>query len=187
VSSVIFLHGASSSGKSTLARAVQAKIEAPFWHYSIDHLRDSGVLPSARIASGDFPWREMRAAFFEGFHGSVGAFADAGNNLIIEHILDTPGWLATLAERLSGHQVLFVGLRCSLDELDRREAARGDRPAGSAVADYHAVHSGMRYDLELDTEQPTDSNADAVVAAWRTRPQRSVFFTLGDELRRAAG
>jgi chloramphenicol 3-O-phosphotransferase len=76
VSSIIFLHGTSSSGKSTLARALQARLDAPFWHYSIDHLRDSGVLPSARIKAGDFQWRDMRAAFFDGFHRSVAAFAD---------------------------------------------------------------------------------------------------------------
>lgn len=49
MSHIIFLHGASSSGKSTIARSLQAKIEKPFWHISIDHLRDSGVLPSARF------------------------------------------------------------------------------------------------------------------------------------------
>ena len=54
MSGIIFLHGASSSGKSTLARAVQAKIDEPFWHYSIDHLRDSGIVPMARIRARRF-------------------------------------------------------------------------------------------------------------------------------------
>jgi len=58
---IIFLHGASSSGKSTIARALQARIDEPFWHISIDHLRDAGILPSARITSGEFKWPEMRA------------------------------------------------------------------------------------------------------------------------------
>jgi hypothetical protein len=42
---IIFIHGASSSGKSTLARAIQTQISEPFWHVSIDHIRDSGMLP----------------------------------------------------------------------------------------------------------------------------------------------
>jgi chloramphenicol 3-O phosphotransferase len=176
---IIFLHGPSSSGKSTLARAVQAKIEAPFWHYSIDHLRDSGVLPSARIKAGDFVWRDMRENFFDGFHRSVAAFADAGNHLVVEHILDTPGWHARLAGLLHGHELLFVGLHVSLDELNRREAARGDRPAGSAEADFHSVHRGLRYDLKLDTERDAEANADAVIAAWEGRPKRSAFFEVG--------
>ena len=181
MSSVIFLHGASSSGKSTLARAVQAKIELPFWHYSIDHLRDSSVLPMARFKSGELSWMEQRAAFFDGFHRSVGAFADAGNNIILEHILDTSGWHEQLASLLGTHDVLFVGLRVSLSELRRREEARGDRPLGSAEADFHAVHRGMAYDLQLDTEDGVEPNADRVIAAWRTARRRSAFFVTASE------
>jgi chloramphenicol 3-O phosphotransferase len=173
---LIFLHGPSSSGKSTLAGALQARIEAPFWHYSIDHLRDSGVLPMARFRRGDFAWSEARTAFFDGFHRSVASFLEAGNDLILEHILDTAGWHGQLAGLLAGTDVFFVGLRCSLDELNRREAARGDRPAGSAAADHELVHRGLRYDLELDTEIGPDINAERLLAAWRQRQGPSAFF-----------
>jgi chloramphenicol 3-O phosphotransferase len=176
MASVIFLHGASSSGKSTLARAIRERAEVPFWHYSIDHLRDSGVLPSERIARGDFAWRDIRAGFFEGFHRSIGSFADAGNNLIVEHIIDTEGWLATLAEVLAPHDVLFVGLHLPLDELNRREAARGDRPLGMAATDFQSIHTRKRYDLELDTKVDAAQNATRVLDAWRAPRGRSAFF-----------
>lgn len=176
MASIIFLHGASSSGKSTLARALQAKLTEPFWHYSIDHLRDSGVLPMTRFKSGEFSWQAQRAAFFDGFHRSVAAFADAGNNLVLEHILDTPGWREQLAGLLAPHEVLFVGLHVPLDELKRREAVRGDRPAGSAEADFHAVHEGLRYDLELDASRDVEANVAAVIGAWAARRPRSAFF-----------
>ena len=173
---IIFLHGPSSSGKSTLARALQAKLPKPFWHYSIDHLRDSGVLPMARISSGDFAWRDMRAEFFDGFHRSIAAFADAGNNLLVEHILDTPGWGEQLGELLVAHDVLFVGLHCPLDELNRREQARGDRPAGSAEADFYAVHRGLTYDLELQTGADLEASVARVAAAWQGHRGRSALF-----------
>jgi chloramphenicol 3-O phosphotransferase len=176
MASVIFLHGASSSGKSTLARAIRDRAEVPFWHYSIDHLRDSGVLPSDRIARGDFAWRDMRSAFFEGFHRSIGSFAAAGNNLIVEHIIDTNGWFATLAEVLAPHDVLFVGLHAPLDELNRREAARGDRPRGMAAADYHSIHAGLRYDLEPNTSFDAGRNANRVLEFWRSPRNRSALF-----------
>ena len=79
---IVFLHGASSSGKSTIAKALQASIEKPFWHISIDHLRDSGVLPLSRFRSGEFAWSTARKAFFDGFHASLAAYADAGNDLM---------------------------------------------------------------------------------------------------------
>lgn len=172
---VIFLHGASSSGKSTIARALQERIEKPFWHISIDHLRDSGVLPSKRFRNGDFRWSEHRTRFFEGFHRSLGAYADAGNDLILEHILDTPGWLEMLKERLAGHDVFFVGVHCPLDLLVAREAERGDRPLGSARQDFERIHIGMRYDLEVQSTDGTEANVETILSAWR-RPERASSF-----------
>jgi chloramphenicol 3-O phosphotransferase len=172
---IIILHGPSSSGKSTLARALQQKIELPFWHISIDHLRDSGVLPLARFRSGEFAWREHRAAFFDGFHRSLRAYAEPGNNLIVEHIFDTAGWFEQLAALLLPFDLFFVGLHAPLEELVRRETARGDRPMGDAERDFHNVHRGLRYDFELVSDRPADEMAEALLSAWRRRG-RSLFL-----------
>ncbi|MEL6520440.1 MAG: AAA family ATPase [Pseudomonadota bacterium] len=175
MASVIFLHGASSSGKSTIARALQARIEAPFWHISIDHLRDSGVLPTARFKNGDFDWKKSRGAFFDGYHASLGAYADAGNNLILEHILDKDGWLETLKGLFAQHDVLFVAVHCPLDLLIARETKRGDRPVGSAQQDFETIHRGRRYDLELQSEDGPDANVDKILTAWRGGVRLSEF------------
>lgn len=172
---IIFLHGASSSGKSTLARALQARIEKPFWHVSIDHLRDASVLPTKRFSDGEFLWSDFRGGFFDGFHGSLKAYADAGNNLILEHILDTEGWLDKLVSLFSAHDVFFAAVHCPLDVLVEREAARGDRPPGSAKRDFETIHIGKVYDLELQSEDGVDANVEMLLEAWRNRPRRSSF------------
>ncbi|MEO4000673.1 AAA family ATPase [Mesorhizobium sp. CAU 1732] len=172
---VIFLHGASSSGKSTLAKALQARIEKPFWHISIDHLRDSGVLPTERFRSGEFAWADARHAFFDGFHASLAAYADAGNDLILEHILDTDGWLEMLRRLLERHDVFFVAVHCPLDVLIDRETRRGDRPAGSAQRDFETIHVGKLYDLELDAGDGVDTNVDRLLDAWRCAKRPSSF------------
>ncbi|HEY9212596.1 MAG TPA: chloramphenicol phosphotransferase [Ancylobacter sp.] len=172
---IIFLHGASSSGKSTIARALQARIEKPFWHISIDHLRDAGVLPTERFRSGEFPWGDARKAFFDGFHGSLGAYADAGNDLILEHILDTDGWLETLSSLLSAHDVFFVAVHCPLNVLIERETERGDRPLGSAKRDFETIHRGKFYDIELNTGDPLDDNVERILTAWRSKNRSSSF------------
>ena len=175
VSDIIFLHGPSSSGKSTIARTLQAKIEKPFWHISIDHLRDSGVLSSARFKAGDFDWRCARTAFFEGFHASLAAYADAGNNLILEHILDEDQWLDELRNLLRRHDVYFVGIHCALALLVSRELARGDRPVGSAKTDFETVHVGKSYDLEVQSEDGADHNVDLILSGWRGNLRKSSF------------
>ena len=156
---IIFLNGTSSSGKSTLARALQEQLAQPFWHFSIDHLRDNGVLPLQRITAGDFEWKEMRPHFFEGFHNSLPALASAGNNLIVEHIVETAQWMNRLLHLLEPYDVFFVGVHCSLTELERREKERGDRRVGEARQDYGVIHTFGVYDYEIDSTKALNENA----------------------------
>lgn len=175
MSQIIFLHGASSSGKSTIARALQQRIEKPFWHISIDHLRDAGVLPRDRFQSGEFDWSEERPRFFAGFHQSLASYAAAGNNLILEHILDTDGWIETLVELFEPHDVFFVAVHCSVPVLNEREFKRGDRPLGSAEMDQKSIHQKRIYDLEIQSEDGVDANVQSILEVWRSGLRRSEF------------
>ena len=178
---IILLNGATSSGKSTTAKELQAKIDEPFWHFSIDHLRDSGVLPLTRIRSGEFKWEELREDFFNGFHHSLPAFAEAGNNLIVEHIVETKEWMALLVELLQPFDVYFVGVHCPVDELERREKKRKDRPHGGARKDFDSIHVHAIYDLELDSTLPLEQNVASLIAAWKQRdPSSSAFKKMAE-------
>lgn len=176
MSDIIFLHGASSSGKSTLARELQTQISQPFWHVSIDHLRDSGMLPSQRFKQGDFNWPEYRDRFFNGFHLSLKSYADAGNHLILEHIIDKAEWMEELRSLFQGHSVLFVGVHCPLDVLARRERERGDRPVGSAENDYFHIHQNKKYDIDVNTTDMLSINVDKILIAWKSNRRTSSFY-----------
>ena len=175
---IILINGASSSGKSSLARALQARIDAPFFRLTFDHLRDSGALmPLARFRSGEFTWAEYRERFFIGYERALAAFAETGNNLIFDYIIETEAGMARLAGLLAPFDVYFVGVHCDLDELERRELARGDRKAGDARRDAETIHRFARYDLEIDTTRtPPEENADRVIESWRTRNAQSALF-----------
>jgi chloramphenicol 3-O phosphotransferase len=172
---IILLNGASSAGKSTLARGLQAALAEPFWHYSIDHLLAAQIVPQQRIDSGDFPWRSVRPQFFDGFHRSIAAFAAAGNHLIVEHIVETAAWRDQLLEVLAAHDVFFVGLHCPLPELERRAQARGASKLAEARTDYATVHTFGPYDFEVHSTAPNSENVRAVIAAWQGRQRPSAF------------
>jgi len=106
----------------------------------------------------------------------VAGFAGSGNDLIVEHILDTPGWQAELQVLLAAHDVLFVGLHTPLPALQQREAARGDRVRGSAAQDFHSVHAGLTYDITLDGTASISDSARHVLAALQDPLPRSGFF-----------
>ena len=175
---IILLNGASSSGKSSLAQALQRQLDEPFWHWSIDHLLAARVLPHERMAAGDFEWARMRPAFFDGFHRSIPALAAAGNDLVVEHIVETAEWMRLLVELLAPFDVFFVGVRCPLDELERRERERGDRRPGSAREDDATTHAFGDYDFEVQAIAPADALAADVLRAWRARSHPGAFARL---------
>lgn len=179
---IIFLNGASSSGKSTLAAALQAVLDEPFWHYSIDHLLAARIIPRERMDHGRFRWQDMRAPFFAGFHRSLPAFADGGNNLIVEHIVETEAWMKRLVGLLHPYDVFAVGLHCPLNELEQRELARGDRRLGDARNDFATVHQFMTYDIEVNSAASPAANASAVLAAWKSRQSPSAFSRMAAKL-----
>lgn len=53
---------------------------------------------------------------------------------------------------MADYPVLFVGVHCCIDELERREKVRGDRNIGQARRQLEYVHKGEIYDIELNTD-----------------------------------
>jgi chloramphenicol 3-O phosphotransferase len=179
---IIFLNGASSSGKSTLAKALQEALAEPFLHVSSDHLVVSGMLPARRDPDGPFAWWEqMRPRFFAGFHRCLPALAAAGNDLIVEHIIEFRAWRTELARLLDGLDVFLIGVHCDLAEIDLRERARGDRRIGEGRAHVETslIHTFGPYDLDIDTTRGIASGlTGSVLAAWQARgPRRALPLT----------
>lgn len=176
---IILLNGASSAGKSTLCRALQAQLDEPFLQFSLDFLMfGAEVLPGRRDRNGPFSWAAMRPRLFEGYYACLPALAGAGNNLVIDYIVETRDQLWRLVQRLAPFDVFFVGVHCPLPELERRERQRGDRRAGDARRDDETVHSFSGYDLEVDSTEPAERNAETIIAAWKVRKRPSTFDRL---------
>ncbi len=170
------LNGASSAGKSTLCRGLQAQLDEPFLQFSLDFLMfGAEVLPKRRDEGGAFGWGQMRPKLFAGYYGCLAALANAGNNLVIDYIVETKDQLERLVGLLAPFDVFFVGVHCPLPELERRERARGDRRAGDARRDLETVHSFSRYDFELDSSGSPGANAAKIICAWKARPASGVF------------
>lgn len=125
-------------------------------------LPDENGKPVSGISYGPVGLRML-----EGFHRAVREFVQAGNPVIVDEMLLGPEvrdhWFATLA----GLDVVWVGVRCDLDELERREDARKGR-AGLARWSEERVHEGMTYDLWVETTvQAAEACAHQIVAAAR--------------------
>lgn len=181
-SRIIFLNGASSSGKTTLGRDLQQAAPFPMLYFSSDQLVDARVLPRVERESeqGPWAWKTIRPRFFDGFHRCIAALADAGNDLIVEHIVEYRSWLEDCATLLAGHEVFYVGVHCALYELERREIERGDRMPGEGRSHLEdGIHSWSDYDFEIDTSaHDTSICVRLVLEAFEAHKGLGVFETL---------
>ena len=165
---VIVLNGGSSSGKSGIARCLQAVLPDPWLTVGTDILVQA--LPASLQASEagiEFAadggvnvgpeFRTLEAAWMEG----IATMARVGARVILDEVLlggavSQQRWQKVLG----GLNVLWVAVRCDSSVAAGREIARGDRIRGMAVSQAELVHRGVVYDLEVDT-----THTEALVCA----------------------
>jgi chloramphenicol 3-O phosphotransferase len=143
---IIFLNGVSSSGKSTLSKELVKKLP-DYFHFSVDDFDCIIEKMEDREREHLIP---VPTEYF--YHRAISMFSDKGVNLILDHILHDEFTTKDCLEVLRDYPVLFVGVHCPLEELERREEARGDRRLGQAKFQLEFVHQqNENYDLEVDT------------------------------------
>ena len=97
------------------------------------------------------------------FHHAIAAMAEADFNVIVDHVLVRQDWTEQCARLLADKYVLFVGVHCPLDELERREALRDERRQGFARSQFDYIHAGKTYDVEVDTSRVTTEEAVEII------------------------
>jgi chloramphenicol 3-O phosphotransferase len=156
---VIVLNGGSSSGKTGIARCLQAVLPEPWLAFSIDDFVDSmppalqesdaglEVAADGGVSVGaDF--MRLEAAWRAGLAATV----RAGARVVVDDVfLGGPHSQERWRGALAGLDVLWVGVRCDAAVAAEREIARGDRVQGMAEKQAETVHQGVVYDIEVDT------------------------------------
>ena len=171
----VLLAGPSSSGKSSLARAVQRTATRPWFFFEGDRL--SGGFPSGRPEFVTLEWdRRVR----EGCARAARGFVEAGIDVIAELGLWDP-WGRVAADRvMSGFPAYIVRVRCELATLEDRERARGDRFLGTAARQSAEVE-GLPYDYDVVTAHATPEVLAKDLLAWlATRPTPLALRKLAD-------
>lgn len=158
---VVLLNGASSSGKTTIARRLLADFTTPWFHMGVDmfgamraEARTHQLEPSGL--------REVLRRTRAGFHRAVAGMAQAGNDIVMDHVLSEPWRLHDLLTVMRGIDVIFVGVHCSPADLARREQRR-DRVSGTAVGQSTTVHTHGLYDVEVNTSTATVEDCSAQI------------------------
>jgi chloramphenicol 3-O phosphotransferase len=170
---VIVLNGGSSSGKTGIARCLQAILPRPWLRLSVDDL--VAALPPSLVGPGtgigfgqqgevtvgsDF--RALESAWMAG----VAAMARAGARVIVDDVfLGGAASQERTRASLDDLEVLWVGVHCDPETAAGREIARGDRAPGMASAQAVLVHKDVSYDVEVDTSRAESLECARLIAA----------------------
>ncbi|KJF18478.1 chloramphenicol 3-O phosphotransferase [Acidithrix ferrooxidans] len=156
---VIVLNGGSSSGKSSIARALQDILPKVWLTFGVDALiealpgrgddpRSGLVLESDGTVTIQPEFRALEDVWYAG----LAFMTHNGASLILDEVLLTGGiGQRRLQGALTGLDVLWIGVHCDPNAAAMREITRSDRVQGMAMAQALAVHEEVMCDIEVDT------------------------------------
>jgi chloramphenicol 3-O phosphotransferase len=175
---VILIVGSSCSGKTTLAKALQAEAAEHFLHLSLDAVfamvseRWGGSGPFCHDGFSYQPketdetigYGPLGRIVLAGMHRAAKSFADAGVNVVIDDMLLDENVLHDWTEALQGLEVMLVRTTAPSSMLSSREALR-KRSRGLALGSVEA-NSGFAVDIEIDTSRVSpQQGAQRILAA----------------------
>ena len=164
---IILLNGPSSSGKSTLAGALQALIAARrSERYAVVSIDDFlNMSPAEPIYEDDV------FQISDSLCKRASERLAAGDGVILDHVITSERIFAHLRAHLPPLPIRTVRVTCPPELLRQRELARGNRCPGSAEASAAYLFPRDSYDLTVDTgSKPPAENALLIFDAFFAVP-----------------
>jgi len=183
---ILILNGAPRSGKSSLARAIQANVPGNWVNWGVDAFNASlpaalmpgiGLRPGGERADLEADVVRLYGAFF----AHMARLARDGFDVVADlglHFDYASGFdpLRIMARELAGlnRDAILIGIDCDLDTIMARRNAdpqNGFYVAGPGIPApvlrwQEAVHLGKNYVLRLDMAMLTPEQGAACVAEW---------------------
>jgi len=177
--SIIWLNGVSSSGKSTLAKALQDRLSEPFYVLANDMFTDDPVCPVKFV---DIDANDTYQRALMGMYHAVKGFSDTGINVIADDVLLIENGydrLGQCVELFHDYPIMFVHVTCPVDELRRREELRGDRGFGQGEGQIAILTPQDTYDVTVDTfDSSIVECADKIIELLNYPEKFTAFKTL---------
>ncbi|MCJ8323850.1 MAG: AAA family ATPase [Rhizobiales bacterium] len=168
---IIFLNGASSAGKTSIVKQLQATLGNNYLHIGIDKFL--GMMPEksndwvGETPTDGFYWQKIALAngapafkiavgeygkkINNAYRKTVANLAQMGLKLIVDDVTNGNEELQLWKKLLKPYKIVYIGVFCDVETLKAREIQRGNRKLGTAIEQYQRVHNGIEYDLTVDT------------------------------------
>ena len=176
---IIFLNGVSSSGKTTLAKALQDLLPEPPYYISNDLF--------AEMIPGKYFSDAKKEQNFSILCKVIKTFSDTGVDVVFDSLILSAQRMNQYVEAFHEHPVLFVHVTCPAYELRRREEKRNDREIGQGESQLAELHpQDNTYDIDVDTHaNSTGECADKIIELLACPEKFTAFKTLWEQRSRS--
>lgn len=199
---IVILNGTPRSGKSSLARAIQADVPGTWLNLGVDGLIASlppQLMPGIGLRpGGERPDLEPEVVrLYQLLFDTIRLSAQAGFDIVADlgmhEDYSAPLDILSRAVKTIGPlRPLFVGIDCPIEEIMRRRNATpngglvsylgGETPPAPVLRWQDAVHAGKSYDLRLDMSMLSPSEGAAEVAQLLAQPPSDPVLSAGLKL-----
>ena len=147
---IIYLNGVTSSGKTSIVEALQARRDVFFYVVANDLFQE---MIGEEYLQEDY-WKYLGEVIIMMYH-TAKLFSDMGKNVIIDSILVEREGVAPHYERmkeiLGNNPLDIVEVYCPLDLCRQRNIDRGDRYESQSDEQAELMAKDIRYSLRVDT------------------------------------
>ena len=168
---VVILNGPPHAGKTSIIKKVQSIDDKPYYAVGIDQLFKI-VEPVESVGKHHLS-KTVDRIYIRALHAVVSGLARSGCDLLVDHTILDRAWLEECKTFLDGLDVVWVEVKCSEENLVKREKEFGQRPEGPALELYSEMYTDLDYDYSLDGgSNPVEDNANKLLDYLENRPMR---------------
>jgi adenylylsulfate kinase/chloramphenicol 3-O phosphotransferase len=162
---IIYLNGVTSSGKTSIVEALQARRDVFFYVVANDLFQE---MIGEEYLKENY-WKYLGEVIIMMYH-TAKLFSDMGKNVIIDSILVEREGIAPhydrMKEILQDNPLDIVEVSCPLEICRQRNIDRGDRYETQSDEQAELMAADIQYSLQVDTSKLSpDECADAILKA----------------------
>ncbi|WP_106279715.1 AAA family ATPase [Paraburkholderia sp. BL25I1N1] len=159
----IVLHGPTSAGKSSLARALQDSSETPVFHITLDAFVE---MSRRRDMRSDDELAQALRLHHLNLQSALRRVADSHFEIVLDLVLRDSSVFDECISALAPRRTYVIGVSCPLHVLEERERGRPDRGEGMARSQFGHPAYDRPYSMRVDTSTCTPEEGALLVRSF---------------------
>ena len=159
---ILFLNGVTSTGKTTLAKAIQEKANVNFYTFSNDTFQQ---MISPKFLKQDY-CKYLSEAIIQAYH-TTKLMSDNGINIVFDGMLldieELKPHYKRLKTILKNSPLKMIEVTCPLEICRQRNILRGDREVNQSDEQNNIMAKNIEYDISVDTSIYTPEQCAQII------------------------